>query len=143
MRASRKRTLFTLLFIVTVIFLVSALVLYALRQNISLFYTPSQIAEGDAPLQHKIRIGGMVKKGSIIRSRKGLEVEFDLTDFNQVVHVKFNGILPDLFREGQGVVAQGVLQDDTHFKAVQILAKHDENYMPPEVRSSLKNKDVS
>lgn len=137
MQAARKRKLSLLLFIVFIISLASALVLYALRQNISLFYTPTQIVAGEAPYHHKIRIGGMVEKGSLIRSAKKLDVQFDVTDFNKSLHVHYRGILPDLFREGQGIVAEGTLVDQSHFQATQVLAKHDENYMPPEVKAAL------
>ncbi len=86
---------------------VTALVLYALRQNISLFYTPSEIALGKTPVQHRIRVGGMVEKGSVMRTQNGLQVQFKITDFKQSIQVQYSGILPDLFREGQGIVAEG------------------------------------
>ncbi|KTD31925.1 cytochrome c maturation protein CcmE [Legionella israelensis] len=140
MLAVRKRKLSLLLFIAFIISIVSALVLYALRQNISLFYTPSQIAAGEAPYHHKIRVGGMVQKGTVIRSGKDLQVQFDVTDFKKSLHVRYIGILPDLFREGQGIVAEGVLLNQTEFQATEVLAKHDENYMPPEVKDALMNK---
>jgi cytochrome c-type biogenesis protein CcmE len=111
-----------------------------LRQNISLFYTPTQIAAGEAPQQHHIRLGGMVEKNSILRGQKGLEVQFKITDFNRTITVTYTGILPDLFKEGQGVVAEGQLVDNQHFRASQVLAKHDENYMPPEVKAALSQK---
>jgi cytochrome c-type biogenesis protein CcmE len=137
---ARKRKLMTILFILTVLSIAAALVLYALRQNISLFYTPTQIALGEAPLLHAIRIGGMVEKNSIIRAQKGLEVQFKVTDFDKTVTVVYTGILPDLFREGQGIVAEGEAIDSNHFRATQVLAKHDANYMPPEVKAALSKK---
>jgi len=140
MNAVRKRKLMMVLFIIAILSLVIGLVLYALRQNISLFYTPTQIAAGEAPLQHSIRAGGMVEKGSIVRAQQGLEVHFNITDFGKTIQVTYTGILPDLFREGQGIVAEGVVIDKQHFRATQVLAKHDANYMPPEVKASLLKK---
>lgn len=140
MLPARKRKLTLIFFVLAILSLVSALVLYALRQNISLFYSPTQVATGEAPTQHAVRIGGMVEKGSIQRAKQGLEVRFKVTDFEHSVEVVYNDILPDLFREGQGVVVEGQVIDAKHFKATRVLAKHDENYMPPEVRSALKKK---
>lgn len=129
-----------LLFIMSILAVASALVLYALRQNISLFYTPTQVATGQAPVNHPIRVGGMVEKGSIIRAAQGLEVQFKITDFEKTITVTYQGILPDLFREGQGIVAEGQLTDTHLFRASQVLAKHDANYMPPEVKAALAKK---
>ena len=137
MNAARKRKLSLLVLIIVVLATVTALILYALRQNISLFYTPSQITTGEAPINHSIRVGGMVVPGSILRSVHGLSVHFKITDYQHTVDVTYRGILPDLFREGQGIVAQGQLLDNQHFKATQVLAKHDEKYMPPEVKYAL------
>ncbi|HHF7374273.1 cytochrome c maturation protein CcmE [Legionella bozemanae] len=137
---ARRRKIMILVFTLSILSTAAALVLYALRQNISLFYTPTQAVAGEAPQQHNIRMGGMVEKGSIIRSKKGLDVVFKITDFNQTITVKYTGILPDLFREGQGVVAEGQLLDNQHFRASQVLAKHDANYMPPEVKAALSQK---
>lgn len=114
------------------------LTLYALQQNINLFYSPSQIAAGEAPPGRSIRIGGLVVPGSVQRAAQGLMVEFALTDNREQVRVRYEGILPDLFREGQGIVARGVLTPDGSVRAEEVLAKHDENYMPPEVADSLK-----
>lgn len=137
---ARKRKITLLLFILSVLSVVVALVLYALRQNISLFYTPTQVVSGDAPKLHTIRVGGMVEQKSISRVKSGLDVQFQLTDFKQTITVSYNGILPDLFREGQGVVAEGQLIDNHHFRASLVLAKHDANYMPPEVKAALTKK---
>lgn len=137
MNPARKRRLLSLIFIISVVMLVSGLILYAMRQNINLFYTPTQVVEGEAPLHHNLRLGGMVVKDSIVRGKKGLLVKFKLTDFKQTLSVQYEGILPDLFREGQGIVALGVLRDNKHFIAQEILAKHDANYMPPEVKDAL------
>lgn len=140
MIAARKRKLFMLLFLCLVGFLAVALVLYALRQNISLFYTPSQMVLGEAPSDQVVRIGGMVEKGSIVRVANSLDVQFKVTDFDHSITVIYTGILPDLFRDGQGVVAEGKIINKKFFKAVQILAKHDANYMPPQVKSALATK---
>ena len=137
MNAVRKRKMLLLIFIISILALVTGLVLYALRQNISLFYTPTQIVNGEASAKHTIRLGGMVVKGSIVRASKGLAVQFKLTDFKQTVTVHYEGILPDLFREEQGIVALGELSTDGQFKAQEVLAKHDANYMPPEVKDAL------
>lgn len=136
----RRRKLFILLFVLSVLSAAAALVLYSLRQNISLFYTPTQIVSGEAPVKHLIRVGGMVEANSIIRAKRGLEVQFKITDFENVIVVTYSGILPDLFREGQGIVAEGEVTDNHHFRARQVLAKHDANYMPPEVKAALANK---
>ncbi|CEK10346.1 cytochrome c maturation protein CcmE [Legionella hackeliae] len=137
MNPARQRKIFLLLFILSVLGVVTALVLYTLRQNISLFYTPTQAVNGEAPKEHRIRLGGMVVKNSIQRNEKDLTVVFQLTDFKQAITVNYRGILPDLFREGQGIVAMGTLTNNHHFKATEVLAKHDANYMPPEVKDAL------
>ncbi len=111
-----------------------AFALLALNQNINLFYTPTQIVAGKAPENKLIRAGGMVVAGSLVRSGTGLDLRFIISDLRAAeVEVRYAGILPDLFREGQGVIAHGKLQDDGVFYAEEILAKHDENYMPPEL----------
>ncbi|KTD15518.1 cytochrome c-type biogenesis protein CcmE [Legionella gratiana] len=140
MVSARRRKLIILLVALGILSIAAALVLYALRQNISLFYTPTQAIAGEAPQHHAIRIGGMVEKGSITRAQQGLEVQFKVTDFNQTITITYTGILPDLFREGQGIVAEGQLIDNQHFRATQVLAKHDANYMPPEVKAALSQK---
>lgn len=137
---ARKRKLLILSCSLLILSIVSALVLYALRQNISLFYTPTDIVLGKAPLHHDIRVGGMVEKGSFIRAQQGLGVEFKITDFEHTITVLHTGILPDLFREEQGVVIEGQLIDPQHVQASRVLAKHDANYMPPEVKSALAKK---
>ena len=113
------------------------LTLKALEKNINLFFTPSQIASGDAPGNINFRVGGMVVIGSVERNPDNLEVTYDLTDTAEAITVTYSGILPDLFREGQGIVALGSMQGD-RFIADQVLAKHDENYMSPEVSEALK-----
>ncbi len=137
MNSARKRKLLMIVFMVSMLAIAAALALYALRQNISLFYSPSQVAAGEAPANHSIRVGGMVVPGSIKRSTHDLSVRFKITDYQHTVEVRYQGILPDLFREGQGIVAQGQLVDNQHVKATEVLAKHDEKYMPPEVTDAL------
>lgn len=141
MSAARRRKLMLITFILFILSLVSALVLYALRQNISLFYTPTQVAVGDAPVKRSIRVGGMVEKGSIIRSTEGLSVQFKVTDYSNTLTIRYTGILPDLFREEQGIVAEGELSNKQVFYATRVLAKHDANYMPPEVKAALAGKN--
>jgi cytochrome c-type biogenesis protein CcmE len=141
MNPIRRRKMRLLLFIMSILMIVTGLVLYALRQNISLFYTPTQIAAGQAPAHHLIRLGGMVVKGSIVHGDDKLAVQFKLTDFKHSLTVNYHGILPELFREGQGIVALGELGDSQHFIAREVLAKHDANYMPPELKGTLKRLD--
>jgi cytochrome c-type biogenesis protein CcmE len=117
--------------------LAAALVLNAFRSNLVFFFSPSQIAAGEAPRDRAFRIGGMVETGSLKRQADGLTVHFMVTDTAKSVPVVYKGILPDLFREGKGVVAQGRLNTDGVFRADEVLAKHDENYMPPEAAHAL------
>ncbi|WP_413516480.1 cytochrome c maturation protein CcmE [Photobacterium phosphoreum] len=119
------------------------LILYALNQNMNLFYTPSELINGKPDgtkptIGQRLRIGGMVVKGSVERDPKSLRISFKVADIGPSVTVIYDGILPDLFREGQGIVAQGVLINPTTVKASEVLAKHDENYMPPEVADAMK-----
>lgn len=137
MSPAQKKRLKVILSLVTGLGVSMALVLYALSKNINLFYTPTQLAQEKHVSHQTLRVGGMVVKESVVRSQD-LNVEFVITDFNQQVKVKYRGILPDLFREGQGIVAQGQLEKDGTFIANQVLAKHDEKYMPPEVTAALK-----
>jgi cytochrome c-type biogenesis protein CcmE len=117
--------------------LIAALVLNAFRSNLVFFFTPTQIAQGEAPTGRAFRIGGLVEAGSVKRQPDGVNVRFVVTDTAQSVPVVYQGILPDLFKEGKGVVAEGKLGPDGLFTATQVLAKHDENYMPPEAASAL------
>lgn len=112
-------------------------VLNAFRSNLVFFYSPTEVFEGKAPLDRPFRIGGLVEKGSVQRSLDGLKVNFVVTDLNKRLPVHYEGALPDLFREGQGVVAQGRLGEGKLFVAKEVLAKHDENYMPPEAAKAL------
>ena len=113
-----------------------ALILNAFQSNLVFFFSPSQIASKEAPVGRTFRLGGLVVAGSV--KRDGVAVNFEVTDTAKTVPVHFEGILPDLFKEGKGVVAQGKLQDGV-FVAKEVLAKHDENYMPPEAAEALKN----
>jgi cytochrome c-type biogenesis protein CcmE len=114
------------------------LVLNAFQSNLVFFFTPSQVASNEAPRDRAFRIGGLVEAGSVIRDKDALTVRFRVTDSAKTIPVTFSGILPDLFREGKGVVAQGRLGADGTFKASEVLAKHDENYMPPEAAEALR-----
>lgn len=137
MHPIRKKRLTIVLFLVAGIAIAVGLTTYALRQNINLFYDPTEIAAGNAPVDVRIRAGGMVEEGSVARDTDSLKVNFRVTDYAASVPVQYEGILPDLFAEGQGVVAMGRLNEQGVFLADQVLAKHDENYMPPEVAEAL------
>ena len=117
--------------------LATTLVLNAFRSNLVFFFTPTQVVNGEVPKGRSFRIGGMVETGSLGRERDGLTVHFVVTDTVKRVPVTFSGILPDLFKEGKGAVAQGQLDADGTFRASEVLAKHDENYMPPEAAAAL------
>lgn len=138
MNPIRKKRLFIILAILAGVGIAVALALSALQQNINLFYTPTQIANGEAPQDTRIRAGGMVAEGSVKRTGDSLDVEFVVTDFTKSVTIRYHGILPDLFREGQGIVALGKLDGQGVLVADEVLAKHDEKYMPPEVTKALK-----
>ncbi|QIW16646.1 cytochrome c biogenesis protein CcmE [Pasteurellaceae bacterium RH1A] len=145
MNPRRKSRLKVVLSIFTGLAVAIGLTLYALSQNIDLFYTPSEIVYGKdnnpktkPEVGQRIRVGGMVVEGSVKRDDKSLKVEFGLNDIGPAIVVEYEGILPDLFREGQGIVAQGVLVEPTRLRATEVLAKHDENYMPPELDEQMK-----
>jgi cytochrome c-type biogenesis protein CcmE len=137
MHPVRKQRLYLVLFIVVFSSAAIGLMAYALRGNINLFYPPAEVAAGNAPVGQSMRVGGMVVEGSIKRSDDSLEVAFELTDYQATVAVRYVGILPDLFGEGQGAIAAGELNEQGVFLASEVLAKHDENYMPPEVAEAL------
>ena len=118
----------------------TALVLAAFEQNLLYFYTPTQIAQGEAPSGQRLRVGGLVEQGSVRRAPGSLEVRFDVTDLERTITVAYAGVLPDLFREGQGVVAHGRVESAGLFRADEVLARHDENYMPPEVAEMLEER---
>ena len=136
MTPRQRRTYFILAALLT-IGVATFFILRAFNENLVFFYTPSQIASKEAPVNQNFRIGGMVVENSLKREPGGLQVAFVVTDMVKSVPVQFNGILPDLFKEGKGVVAQGKLNDQGVFVASQVRAKHDENYMPPEAKSAL------
>lgn len=134
MKPHRRNQLFLVLFLVASAGAAVGLALIALKENINLFYSPEEIVSGNAPHDQLIRAGGMVREGSVVRSTTDLQVSFVVSDLQQSDYtVQYEGILPDLFREGQGVIARGRLGEDGVFQAEEVLAKHDENYMPPEV----------
>ncbi len=115
----------------------AALVLNAFQSNLVFFFSPTQVAAGEAPRDRAFRVGGLVQSGSLKRGAEGLTVHFVVTDTAHSIPVAYSGILPDLFREGKGVVAQGRVGPDGVFRATEVLAKHDENYMPPEAAHAL------
>ena len=124
--------------IVTGVALAATLAFFAIGQNMLYFFSPTQVRNGEAPEGRTLRVGGLVVPGSVKRDAGGLTVRFDLTDNRESMTVTYTGILPDLFREGQGIVATGSLESNGILVADEVLAKHDENYMPPEVAEALK-----
>ncbi len=140
MHPLRKQRLIVVCIIVIGASVAAMLIASALKQNLNLFYDPSSVAAGDAPIGRKIRIGGMVVKDSLERVPDSLTVLFKVTDYHAEVQIEYTGILPDMFAEQEGAIATGQLNGSGIFIAEQVLAKHDENYMPPEVAESLKAK---
>lgn len=137
MTPRRKKRLILASLIVGGVALAVGFMLMALRENINLFFSPTQVAAGEAPMGHVFRLGGLVETGSMKREDDGLTVHFVVTDTAEKIPVVYTGILPDLFREGQGVIALGELEGSGVFRADEVLAKHDENYMPPEVAAAI------
>ena len=137
MKLHRKRKLAVILFVATGLSATVGLTLFALGQNMNMFYTPSQVAMGEVEVGRRFRIGGMVKEGSFVSDSDSLKVRFETTDYAHAVPVEYEGILPDLFREGQGIVAEGSVDSQGVFSASKVLAKHDENYMSQEVKAAL------
>ena len=137
MKPKRRQRLVLVGLLVAGVGIAVSLALLALQENINLFFSPSQVVAGEAPVGSPFRLGGMVVDGSVSRAGESLEIRFDLTDTANTVTVAYTGILPDLFREGQGIVAQGSVDGNGFFTATQVLAKHDETYMPPEVIDAL------
>ena len=133
----RQKRMVTVVAILAGVGIATTFALKAFNQNLLYYYSPTQISAGEAPTARTFRVGGLVQNNSVKREAGSLEVTFVLTDFQKEVPVSYTGILPDLFREGQGIIARGKL-DDGRFVAEEVLAKHDENYMPPEVKDSLK-----
>jgi len=139
MSPRQKRRLMVVLLVVAGIGVATALTLTAFQQNLLYFVTPSEVKAGSLPTEQRFRIGGLVVEDSVVR--EGVDVRFGLTDGKESVTVHYSGILPDLFREGQGIVALGEIRDGGLFQADEVLAKHDENYMPPEVADALEKAD--
>jgi cytochrome c-type biogenesis protein CcmE len=133
----RRKRLLAVFAIVAGVGVATALAMFAFRNNLLYFYAPTQVLAGDAPSGRTFRIGGMVTQGSLERTAGTLLVHFVVTDYQNSIPVRYEGLLPDLFREGQGVIAYGHMTDSGEFAADEVLAKHDENYMPPEVAESL------
>ena len=134
-RSRRKVLIFAIVFGVSV---ATVLALTAFEENLLYFYSPTDVKAGKAPDSHAFRVGGLVVAGTVKRVPESLKVQFDVTDNEETMTIEYEGILPDLFREGQGIVAMGSLNDKGKFVADEVLAKHDENYMPPEVAEALK-----
>lgn len=137
MKPRQKRAMFIVVGLAGV-GLAVLLVLNALKDNVSLYFTPTQVMNNEAPHGRSFRIGGLVQEGSVQRERDGLTVNFIITDTVKSLPVIYKGILPDLFKEGKGVVAQGTMEADGLMHAEEVLAKHDENYMPPEAADAIK-----
>jgi cytochrome c-type biogenesis protein CcmE len=140
MTPTRRRRLILVLGIVAGVSIAGALALNAFKRNVTFFFDPTQVANGEVKDGQAFRLGGMVTQGSLTRAPGSLEVRFVVTDFSHNVPVSYSGVLPDLFREGAGVVAHGHLNSSGTFVADEVLAKHDEKYMPPEVARSLKRR---
>ncbi len=140
-KRSRRKVL-----VIAVVFgvaIATVLGLTAFEENLLYFYSPTQVKAGEAPDNHSFRVGGLVVAGSVIRDENSLKILFDVTDNTEIMTVEYTGILPDLFREGQGIVAMGNFGQDGKFVAEEVLAKHDENYMPPEVAAALKEAEAA
>ena len=140
MHPARARRLTLIIVMLAGVFIAVGFAIFAFQQNLMFYFTPTDVAEGKAPTNKLFRMGGMVVDNSVVKSNESVEVRFDLTDYKSKITVKFDDILPDLFREGQGIVAKGKLNEQGVFVAEEVLAKHDENYMPKEVADSLQKK---
>ena len=136
----RQRRITLVVGILAGVSIAGLLALNAFRENVMFFFDPSQVAAGEAPIEKRFRLGGMVRPGTVDRQAGSLDMSFVVTDFKHDVRVVYSGVVPDLFRENQGVVAHGRLGSNGVFVADEILAKHDENYMPPEVAKAIKEK---
>ena len=134
----KRRRLYVVIGAMVLLSAATALVIGAFRDNLVFFFSPTELVENSIAVGHRIRIGGLVEDGSFVRDEDGLTVHFSITDLNRNIPVSYRGILPSLFREGQGVIVQGRLENSDHFIADEVMAKHDENYMPPEVADALK-----
>ena len=138
MATKRKQRMIFVIVLISGFAAATALALFAFQKNLLYFYSPSQLSSADVTEEQLFRLGGLVVEGSVVRLPDGITTQFGLTDTKGQVQVQYTGLLPDLFREGQGIVAQGKLNADGLFVAQEVLAKHDENYMPPEVAEALK-----
>jgi cytochrome c-type biogenesis protein CcmE len=138
MTPNRRKRLYLVLGILAGVAIAATLALRAFQSSVMLYFDPSQVVAGEVAKGKRFRLGGMVEQGSLVRTPGTLDVTFEVTDFKHEVPVKYSGVLPDLFKEGKGVVTHGRLGPDGVFVADEVLAKHDENYMPPEVSRSLK-----
>ncbi len=138
MKAHRKKKLITILTALVLLSSAVGLLLFAIGDYADAFYEPTKVVNGEAPLNKTVRVGGLVVDGSVNRSSDSLYVEFDITDNQESITITFDKSLPDLFREGQGIMAEGKLIDNKTLKATKVLAKHDEQYMPPEIADTLK-----
>lgn len=140
MNKIHKRRLYIIGFSALGVAIATGLILYALKQNINVFLTPGELASAHLQTDYHFRLGGMVKEGSVVREKNGLGVDFMVTDFKRDLPVHYTGILPDLFGEGKGIIAEGSLNAQGVFIATQVLAKHDENYMPKKVYNAMRDK---
>ena len=138
MSPRQKQRMYIVIAVIVAAFIVIGFAMFASRDNLNLYYSPEQVHNGEAPLEKTIRVGGLVVPGTLVKGTETLSVEFSLVDgSSEEIIVSYDGILPDLFREGQGIIARGTLVQGNHFIAEEILAKHDEEYMPPEVSATL------
>jgi cytochrome c-type biogenesis protein CcmE len=142
MNKHHKRRIYLFIFFITGLALAAGLIIYALSQNMNAFVTPHQLADMKVSPDYHLRLGGMVKKDSLLRDTQGLGMQFVVTDFKDDIKVRYVGVLPDLFREGKGVVAEGYRDANGEFIASQVLAKHDENYMPRKVKEEIEEKNT-
>jgi len=140
MHPARARRLKLIVLMLVAVGIATGLALFALKENLMFYFTPAEIAGGKAPINQLFRVGGMVVEGSVVKAQDSVDVQFDLTDYDKTIRVKYSDILPDLFREGQGIIAKGRLNDKGVFVAEEVLAKHDETYMPAEVAATIKDK---
>ena len=131
--AKNKSRLYFVIALLLGVVIAASLIIYGLSKNMAYFYTPTQVINKEAPINKSIRVGGMVVPGSIIKSKSSLNVIFQINDLKNTISISYDGLLPDLFGENQGVVVTGSLDSKSNFVANEVLAKHDENYMPPEV----------
>lgn len=136
-KLQKRRMTYVIVFLI-VLAAAASLIFYALKQNLNVFVTPSQIAEQSINTNYNMRLGGMVKKDSVHRDKQSLQVDFVMTDFKHDIPVRYVGVLPDLFHEGKGAIVEGVMNPDGMFIANRVLAKHDENYMPKKVYEAMR-----